>query len=81
MIRPAQPLRAAVSALLTAGALAFGASAALAKPAIPACNDPYAAGSCATKTDCQRICDAKRPGLLAFCNNYCCSCLDLGEIQ
>ncbi len=72
-------LRISLVALGVAGALGFGASAALAEPLrLPECKDPYASGPCATDTGCQSFCDRKfGPGTSGFCNEstYCCYCI------
>jgi hypothetical protein len=65
-------------ALATALALGFGARAALASPLpMQTCTDPASSvGSCASTSDCRKICNRLSNGLIPFCDTrtFCCSC-------
>jgi hypothetical protein len=68
-------IRAALLALATTGALGFGATQALAKPAAAVCTISYAAGSCHTLRQCRDICLAQGSSpTFAECRNGCCFC-------
>lgn len=63
-------------------ALAFGAQTAAAGPvasARQACADPSAEGTCASQSDCRKICNRLSNGLIAFCDlgTGCCDCQKL----
>lgn len=72
--------RRAAYAAAVAVALAFGARSALAAPS-PAqtCTDPTAQGTCASTSDCRKICNRLSNGLIPFCDTrtYCCTCQKL----
>ena len=71
--------RTTLLALAVAGALGFGATAAMAEPLrVPDCQDPTADAPCVTDVGCQRHCDRLfGPGTAGYCNEsiYCCYCI------
>ena len=73
-------LRHAAIAVMTAGSLAFGARAALARPAlVQTCTDTTAQGSCSSTSDCRKICNRLSNGLVPVCDTrtHCCTCQKL----
>lgn len=74
-------IRGGVFALAVAGALGFGASSAAAGPMVRqvVCTDPTAEGSCASVSDCRKICNRLSNGLIPVCNTQtgCCDCQKL----
>lgn len=74
MARKVSLLRALLFSLGISGALAFGASTALAVPS-SACADPNAVGSCLGWYDCKKTCERYGySGIEAHCMNGCCYC-------
>lgn len=56
--------------------LGFGARAAIASP-LQTCTEPAGSvGSCASTSDCRKICNRLSNGLIPICNTqtFCCSC-------
>jgi len=75
-------LRSALFGAAVAAALAFGARTAAAGPVAAArrvCTDPSAEGSCASQSDCRKLCNRLSNGLIAFCDlgTGCCDCQKL----
>lgn len=69
-------MRIFIVALAVAGALGFGASAALAK--VPECQDPVADTACASDADCRSQCQRMYgPNTHGNCNEStaCCYCI------
>ena len=80
MAKTARRVRGAVYALAVAGALGFGAtSAAAGAVERRACTDPSAEGSCASQSDCRKLCNRLSNGLIAYCDlaTGCCDCQKL----
>jgi hypothetical protein len=76
LIRARRGLYAAAVALV----LGFGARSAIAAPApVQECTDPTAQGTCASTSDCRKICNRLSNGLIPFCDTrtFCCSCQKL----
>ena len=73
-------VRAALFGAGVCAALAFGARSAMAAPApVQECTDPTAQGTCASTSDCRKICNRLSNGLIPFCDTrtYCCTCQKL----
>ncbi|HEX6910903.1 MAG TPA: hypothetical protein VF142_10930 [Longimicrobium sp.] len=73
-------VRVRLAALAMAGVLGFGARAALASPiARQTCTDPTAQGTCASTSDCRKICNRLSNGLVPVCDTrtLCCTCQKL----
>ncbi|HEU4456477.1 MAG TPA: hypothetical protein VFR81_25645 [Longimicrobium sp.] len=75
-------LRNALFGAAVAASLAFGVRTAAAGPVVSArqaCADPSAEGSCASQSDCRKICNRLSNGLIAFCDlgTGCCDCQKL----
>lgn len=71
--------RAAYAAAVLA-AMSFGARAAVASPpAMRACADPTAQGTCNSTSDCRKICNRLSHGLIPVCDtaSQCCTCQKL----
>lgn len=81
MRAPRTVLRRGLPALGFAAALLFGANAAVAGPAAArqVCTDPSAEGTCASQSDCRKICNRLSNGLIPFCDtaSSCCDCQKL----
>lgn len=74
MSRAIRGARIPLLALAIAGALGFGASAALAAPP-PPCPE-LAFGKCSSTDQCQRICTSSGFAMAARgCDNGCCYCV------
>lgn len=72
--------RRGVYAAAVALALGFGARSALAAPAaVQECTDPTAQGTCASTSDCRKICNRLSNGLVPVCDTrtLCCTCQKL----
>lgn len=72
--------RRGLAALAVAGALGFGVRAAAASPLVMReCTDPTAQGTCASTSDCRKICNRLSNGLIPFCDTgtLCCTCQKL----
>lgn len=68
--------RGALLALVATGALGFGVTQALAKPAdAPQCTVPWAAGTCHTTRQCRDLCAAQGSNpAFSECRDNCCFC-------
>ena len=79
MPRTVRRVRGLAYAAAVAASLVFGATAAFARPApARACADPTAQGSCASQSDCRKICNRLSNGLIPFCDGQgCCTCQKL----
>ena len=82
MSRRISTLRNALFGAAVAASLAFGARTAAAGSVTPArqvCADPSAEGTCASQSDCRKICNRLSNGLIAICDlgTGCCDCQKL----
>ena len=81
MTKRVRAVRSALFAATVAGALAFGARAASADAGAvyQQCSDPTAQGSCASTSDCRKICNRLSNGLIPVCDTrtFCCTCQKL----
>jgi uncharacterized protein YcfJ len=83
MSRRISMLRGVLFGAAIAASLGFGARTAVAAAEPPAaravCADPTAEGTCASQSDCRKICNRLSNGLIAFCDlaTGCCDCQKL----
>ena len=75
MARTLRSIRGALFAGGVTGALFFGAITLRAEARVPACNDPFANGSCSTQSSCQKLCQTKFGAGTGSCSSYCCYCI------
>ena len=75
MARTLRSIRGALFTGSVTGALLFGAITLRAEARVPACNDPFANGSCSTQSGCAKSCQFNYGAGTGSCSNYCCYCI------